>query len=62
MGNNDSLMDLWNFMGFFEKKQFMQQFREMHGNNYNMDEFVRFLAERSDSLKVVVSRVVDEKQ
>ncbi len=61
MDNNDSPMDLWNFMGFFEKQHLMQQFRKIHGNNYNKDDFYKFLAERSNDLKVT-SRLVDEKK
>ncbi len=60
MDNNYSLMDIWNFMGFFEKQHLMQQFRKIHGNHYNLDDFYKFLAERSDDLKVA-SQSIDEK-
>ena len=61
MGNEDSLMDLWNFMGFFEKQRLMQQFREKHGNRYNMDDFVKFLAERVHVLKMASGSVDGKK-
>lgn len=60
MGNNYSLMDLWNFMGFFEKQQLMQQYRKIYGNQYKTDDFVKFLAERSSVLQAN-SRLVEEK-
>ena len=60
MDNNESLMDLWNFMGFFEKQHLMQQFREIHGNQYKIDDFVKFLAERSDDLKVFSDRLMEK--
>ena len=50
MDNNHSLIDLWNYMEFAEKQQLMKQFREIHGNHYNKDDFVKFLAERSKGL------------
>lgn len=61
MDNNDSLMDLWNFMGFFEKQRLMQQFREKHGNRYNTDDFVKFLAERANVLKVATRSVAGKR-
>jgi regulator of sigma D len=60
MGGKDSLIDFWNFMGFSEKQQLMQQFRKIHGNHYNKEDFAKFLAERSKRLQET-SKSVDGK-
>lgn len=60
MDGKESLIDLWNFMGFSEKQQLMQQFRKIHGNYYNKEDFAKFLAERSRYLQET-SKSVDGK-
>jgi len=60
MGDKDLLIDLWNFMGFSEKQQLMQQFRKINGNHYNKENFANFLAERYKGLKMT-SKSVEEK-
>ncbi len=57
MDGKDSLIDLWNFMEFSEKQQLMHQFRKIHGNHYNKDDFAKFLAERSNDLNKTLQSV-----
>lgn len=61
MGGKDSLIDLWNFMGFSEKQQLMEQFRKINGNHYNKEDFAKFLADRYKGLHMT-SKSIDEKQ
>ena len=60
MGGKDSFIDLWNYMRFSEKQQLMLQFRKIHGNHYNKEDFAKFLAERCKGVEMT-SKSVDEK-
>ncbi|MBT8346721.1 MAG: hypothetical protein KJO60_03560 [Desulfofustis sp.] len=46
MSNSNSFMNLWNFMELSEKQRLMRQFLIKHGDHFNKDDFIRFLALR----------------
>jgi hypothetical protein len=60
MNAKDPLIDLWNFMGFSEKQQLMQQFRKTHGKHYNKEDFAKFLVERSKGVQETFKSVDGE--
>ena len=48
MSTSKSFMKLWNFMELSEKQRLMRQFLSQHGDHFNKDDFVKFLAMRYD--------------
>jgi len=65
MRNHETILELWNFMKFSEKQQLMQQFRKLHGNHYNKDDFLSFLSDHYKGLKMthksLDGKMTDEK-
>lgn len=51
MSTNDSFMNLWNYMEISEKQRLMQQFLKQHGDHFNREDFIRFLARRFDDTR-----------
>ena len=55
MNNQESLLDLWNFMKFSEKQKLMQQYRKVYGNHYSKVDFISFLADHYKGMKLAKS-------
>lgn len=51
MSQYDSFMNLWNLMEISEKQRLMQQFLKQHGEHFNKDDFMKFLAMRYDDVR-----------
>jgi len=46
VSTNETYMSLWNFMEISEKQHLMKQFLKQHGDHFNKEDFLRFLARR----------------
>ncbi len=49
MSEETDFMNLWNFMELSEKQRLMRTFLSQHGEHFNKDDFIRFLALRYDA-------------